>query len=98
MFIDLCEFSTNDKWSLLYRATRDRFGVKDVHSNCDGHSNTLTIFKANQSSYIFGSFTSVSWESPAYGIFKSDANVFIFSLTNKDNRPGKMNIDLRWWL
>ncbi len=52
--INLCEFSTNDKWSLLYRGTRDGFGVKDVHSNCDGHSNTLTIFKAKQKSYIFG--------------------------------------------
>jgi len=43
MFIDLCEFSTNDKWSLLYRATRDGFDSSDFHSKCDGHSNTLTI-------------------------------------------------------
>ena len=26
--IKLCEFSPNDKWSLLYRATRDGFGGK----------------------------------------------------------------------
>jgi hypothetical protein len=44
--IKLCEFSPNDKWSLLYRGTRDGFGAKDFHSNCDGHSNTLTILKA----------------------------------------------------
>jgi hypothetical protein len=43
--IDLCEFSQNDKWSLLYRGTRDGFGSNDFHSRCDGHSNTLTILK-----------------------------------------------------
>ncbi len=29
--MDLCEFSPNDKWSLLYRATRDGFRGKDFH-------------------------------------------------------------------
>jgi dsDNA-specific endonuclease/ATPase MutS2 len=37
--IQLCEFSSNDKWSLLYRGTRDGFGAKDFHSRCDGHMN-----------------------------------------------------------
>jgi hypothetical protein len=60
--INLCEFSPNDKWSLLYRATRDGFGSDDFHSKCDGHSNTLTIFKAKQSSFIFGGFTTVNWD------------------------------------
>ncbi len=41
--IKICEFSPNDKWSLLYRGTRDGFGSGDFHSNCDGHSNPLTI-------------------------------------------------------
>jgi hypothetical protein len=50
--INLCEFSRNDKWSLLYRGTRDGFGSDDFHSRCDGHSNTLTILKAKGSSYI----------------------------------------------
>ena len=56
--IELCEFSPDDKWSLLYRATRDGFGAKDFHSNCDGHSNTLTILKAKQSEYTFYTFYS----------------------------------------
>jgi hypothetical protein len=43
--IDLCEFSPNDKWSLLYRGTRDGFDSNDFHSRCDGHANTLTILK-----------------------------------------------------
>jgi hypothetical protein len=57
--IKLCEFSLNDKWSLLYRATRDGFGAKDFHSRCDGRANTLTIFKAKESEFIFGGFTTV---------------------------------------
>ena len=84
------EFSLDDKWSLLYRATRDGFGAKDFHSKCDNHSNTLTIFKAKQSSNIFGGFTSVEWDSS--NGWKSDLNAFIFSLTNKDNKPVKMKI------
>ncbi len=59
--IDLCEFTTNDEWTLSYRGTRDGFGVKDFHSKCDNHSNTLTILKVKESSFIFGGFASVSW-------------------------------------
>jgi hypothetical protein len=88
--IDLCEFSPNDKWSLLYRGTRDGFGAKDFHSKCDGHSNTLTIFKAKESKFVFGGFTTVSWDKSGY--FKPDSNAFLFSLTNKDNQPVKMKI------
>jgi hypothetical protein len=90
--IDLCEFSPNDKWSLLYRGSRDGFQGKDFHWKCDGHANTLTIVKAKESSYIFGGFTTVHWESSTSGKWKSDPNAFIFSLTNKDNKPVKMKI------
>jgi hypothetical protein len=89
--IKLCEFSPNDKWSLLYRGTRDGFGTNDFHSKCDNHSNTLTIFKAKESQFIFGGFTSVSWDSSSE--WKSDPNAFIFSLTNKDNKPLKIKIN-----
>jgi hypothetical protein len=47
--INLCEFSPSDKWSLLYRGTRDGFGAKAFHSKCDGHLNTLTLLKAKGS-------------------------------------------------
>ncbi len=89
--IKLCEFSPNDKWSLLYRGTRDGFGAKDFHSKCDGHSNTLTILKAKQTSFIFGGFASVDWDSSMK--CKFDPNAFIFSLKNKDNIPLKMKIN-----
>jgi hypothetical protein len=88
--IKLCEFSPNDKFTLLYRGTRDGFEPRDFHSKCDGHSNTLTIFKAKQSSFIFGGFTTADWDSSSG--WKSDANAFLFSLTNKDNEPLKIKV------
>jgi len=91
--IKLCEFSPNDKWKLLYRGTRDGFKQRVFHSKCDGHLNTLTIIKAKESKFIFGGFTTVSWESSTDSKWKSDSNAFIFSLTNKDNKPVKMKID-----
>ena len=75
--IKLCEYSPNDKWTLLYRGTRDGFGSNYFHSKCDGHSNTLTIFKAKQSEFIFGGLTTVEWDGSSG--WKSDANAFIFS-------------------
>ena len=90
--IRLCDFSFKDKFTLLYKATLDGFRAEDFHSKCDGHTNTLTILKADFSSFIFGAFTSVAWHSMPPK-FKSDPNAFIFSLTNKDNRPCKMEIN-----
>jgi hypothetical protein len=89
--IDLCEFSPNEKWSLLYRGTRDGFGYNDFHTKCDGHTNTLTILKAKQSEFIFGGYTTIDWESSVQ--WKSDPNAFIFRLTNKENKPLKMKVE-----
>jgi hypothetical protein len=90
--IRLCEFSHSEKWTVLYRATRDGFGSDDFHSKCDGHFNTLTLFRAKQTKFIFGGFTAVAWESPTDSKWEYDRNAFIFSLTNKDNQPVKMKI------
>ena len=86
--IELCGFSLKNKWTLLYRGSRDGFGATDFHSKCDGNSNTLTILKAKGSSYIFGGFTSITWDGSSG--WKIDPNAFLFSLTNKDNKPFKM--------
>ena len=77
----------------MYRGTRDGFGSNDFHSRCDGYANTLTILKANGSSNIFGGFSSVSWQSSANGKWESDPNAFLFSLTNRDNKPLKMKVN-----
>jgi hypothetical protein len=89
--IQLCAFSLNDRWSLLYRGTRDGFGSDDYHSRCDDHSNILTILKAKESFHVFGGFTTVNWDSSSK--FKTDPKAFIFSLTNKDNIPLKIKIE-----
>jgi hypothetical protein len=89
--IRICEFSPNDKWTLLYRGTRDGFGAKLFHFKCDNKSPTLSICKAQESSYIFGGFASVTWDGSQP--FKSDRNAFLFSLTNRDNQPLKIKID-----
>ena len=91
--IKLCEFSLKDKWRLLYRGSRDGFDADDFHSKCDGHTNTLTIYQASATSFIFGGFASVDWESSYYGYYKTDPNAFLFSLTNDDNKPSKMKIN-----
>ncbi len=85
--IKLCEFSPNDKFRLLYRATRDGFCSNDFHFKCDGHSNTLTILRAKESEFVFGGFASVEWDS--FSKDKPDPNAFIFSLT----KPLKMKVD-----
>jgi hypothetical protein len=83
--IKLCEFSSKNKWTLLYRGTRDGFCATNFHSKCDGNRNTLTIFKAKGTSYIFGGFTSITWDDSSG--WKIDPKAFLFSLTNKDNQP-----------
>ena len=81
----------------MYRATNsihiNGFRGSYFHSKCDDRPNTLTLFKASGSSFIFVGFTLASWESCDTGKFKSDPNAFLFSLTNKDNQPCKMKID-----
>ena len=86
----VCEFSLNEKWTLLYRGSENGFGANDFHSKCNGRSNTLTIIKVNGTSNIFGGFTIAAWDSS--GQYKQDANAFIFSLVNQDNKPIKMII------
>jgi hypothetical protein len=71
-----------------------KFLAGSLHSRCDGHSNTLTILKAKEISFIFGGFTTAIWEITSEWIYKSDPNAFIFSLTNKDNSPLKMSANI----
>ena len=105
--IQLCEFSPSDQFTLLYRGTRDGFGSRDFHLKCDNHSNTLTIcktiqkkrteceskLKAPEFAYICGGFTTVEWESTDSWKHVSDPSAFVFSLTNKDNKPCKLSVN-----
>ena len=84
-------FSPNDTFSLLYRASRDGFRASDFHSRCDGKSSTLTIFKVKTNGFLFGAYTSVSWDSSSK--YKSDPHAFIFSLINGDNTRCLLNVN-----
>ena len=98
--IKLCEFNPNDKFKLLYRASVDGFGSNDFHSKCDWIENTLTIFKVSGTSFLFGGFKFEGQSKDPYNNgynrfnqFKSDPKSFLFSLTNKDNKPCKMKFN-----
>jgi hypothetical protein len=89
--IKLCEFNASDKWTLLYRGSRDGFRAKDFHLKCDKKSPTLTIIKAQDSGFIFGGYTEAEWDSNCME-YRVDPNAFLFSLTNKEDEPCKMNV------
>lgn len=50
---ELCGFSEEMSWTLLYRASRDGFGAKDFHKKCDKHQKTLTIVKTVEGRHFF---------------------------------------------
>ena len=49
-FKSLCEFPVDQKWNLIYRASRDGFEAFNFDSKCDNKPNTLVIIKSN----VFG--------------------------------------------
>ena len=83
----LFEISTkisNNNWKLIYRGTRDGFGAKDFHRECDGVAKTVTIVKTTNGN-IFGGYTDLPWSSK--DIVSIDNNSFIFSLVNEKYQP-----------
>jgi hypothetical protein len=89
--INLCCFSNNDRFKLIYRATKDGFAAKDFHRRCDNISRTLTIIKVKDKPNIFGGFAETFWDSCK--TFVRDDKAFIFSLVNQENKPIKINVD-----
>lgn len=85
---ELCEFSQNQKWDLIYRATEDGFDENDFHSNCDGTQNTITIIESTKGS-IIGCYCKQALNSTKY---LSDIDDCVFSLVNKDKKPFKSKI------
>jgi len=107
--LTLCEFPLNQKWNLIYRASRDGFKASQFHAKCDNKPNTLIIIKSTNDN-VFGRYTEQSWtpfdydlvlkqlftnRSRAQGLFNrsSDPNAFIFSLINYLNRPLKIKCE-----
>jgi hypothetical protein len=73
---------------LLWRGSRDGFGVKDFHGRCDGRPNTLTLVE-DTGGNIFGGFTPVEWEFD--GAYRADPSLwsFLFTLKNPRNFPAR---------
>jgi len=69
---------------LIYRASQDGFGASNFHLKCDNKGPTLSVIKS-QNDYIFGGFTSISWNSN--GSYLIDSSAWIFSLVNQQKVP-----------
>ena len=93
---NLIQFPNETKFTLIYQASKDGFGLKDFHSKCDNISNTLIIIQTTDS-FILGGFTTVSWSLPnttTEDTYHYDSHSFIFSLTNTlINESFKMNVN-----
>jgi hypothetical protein len=88
----LCEFPVDQKWDLIYKASKDGFQAVRFHSKCDDKANTLVVIKSKNGN-IFGGYTEKSWSNTNFlspYIDKSDSNAFIFSIINKENRSLKI--------
>lgn len=83
--MNLCEFTKQQKFQLLYRASDDGFSSASFHQKCDGIKNKLTIIKSLNGN-IFGGYTGAAWDCKGY---ISDTKSFIFSLINKSNSSFK---------
>jgi hypothetical protein len=85
------------KFTVLWRGSRDGFGVRDFHSRCDGHANTLVVILDTKGN-IFGGFTPVEWESSRKHWLRDDEDFskgdptlksFLFTLKNPSNFPAR---------
>jgi hypothetical protein len=77
------EFEGN-QLRLLSRGSRDGFGASDFHNKCDNKSNTVTIILTTKG-FIFGGFSSLSWDSSNQWKVDSERKSFVFSVRNPHN-------------
>lgn len=84
--IKLNEFygKINQRWELIYKASRDGFEANAFHAHCDNKGPTITIIQSNKA-YLFGGYTSISWAPDK--LYKNDSTAFLFTLTNPHNIP-----------
>ncbi|CAF4312820.1 unnamed protein product, partial [Rotaria sordida] len=75
---------TNQRWELIYKATRDGFDANTFHSRCNNKGPTMTIIQSNNN-YLFGGYTTIPWTSD--DSYKNDTTAFLFTLTNPHNIP-----------
>lgn len=87
--IDMCEFSVNNKWTLIYSGKQDGFSASSFHARCDNQGDTLVVVLTDHGC-IFGGFSRAKWDSSNQ--YKTDKDAFVFSLVNKEKKPQRFNI------
>ena len=81
-----------NKYTLLFRASKDGYRASNFHSKCDGKSNTVTLVETT-TGRRFGGFTDAQWDQSSS--YKTGSNGFIFSLDNNEiyyNKDNQYNI------
>ena len=66
---------------LLFSGRRDGMGVATFHSVCDGHGDTLTVFKGN--GHIFGGYAKPKWNSTGGYINDLTNSSFLFTCRSR---------------
>jgi hypothetical protein len=99
----------HERWTLLWRSSRDGCTAQAFHARCDGRARTLTLVR-DADRFIFGGYTPVPWESRVHnGIFGVANNCyaadetctsFIFTIKNPHHFPPRkfplMNTERRF--
>jgi hypothetical protein len=75
----------NQKWELIYKATKNGFDAKICHQYCDNQGPTLTVIESSEG-YLFGGYTAASWDT-GKPKWINDKTAFLFTLINPHNIP-----------
>ncbi len=67
----LREWCGDFKWKLIYRASEHGYTSYSFHEYCDHKRPTLTVIKS-RGGWIFGGYTTESWEYNSYGCIYND--------------------------
>ena len=82
-----------NKYTLLFRASRDGYRASNFHSKCDGKTNTVALVETT-TGRRFGGFTDAQWDQSSS--YKTGSNGFVFSLDNNEiyyNKDNRYNIN-----
>jgi hypothetical protein len=74
----------NQKWQLVYKATKNGFNIYSCHRCCDNQGPTLTVILSSKG-YLFGGYTAVNWDIQSEWMV--DKTAFLFTLINPHNIP-----------
>ncbi len=77
--------SQNQRWELVYKASRDGFDANAFHIRCNNQGPIMTIVRSNNN-FIFGGYTAVAWTYAGVS-HKDHTAAFLFTLTNSHNIP-----------